>query len=301
MKWIKKGLIFCPDKNYDWMWSHAANPTVEPLGNSFFRVYFSCRDKDNRSSVGFIEFDINHPNQISYIHDKPVVSPGEPGTFDDSGASIGCILALNGKRYLYYTGWNLGVTVPWRNSIGLAISDGEEPVFYKYSIAPIIDRSEVDPYSISYPWVIFDGSVWKMWYGSNLAWGKNHNEMKHVIKYAESKNGIHWDRKNIIAVPLEYEGEWGISKPCVRERFGKMQMWYSYRGENYRIGYAESANGIHWTRMDDEVGISVSQSGWDSEMIEYPCVFDHEDQRYLIYNGNRFGKTGFGLAVLEQN
>jgi hypothetical protein len=75
-------------------------------------------------------------------------------------------------------------------------------------------------------------------------------------------------------------------------------MWYSHRGKNYRIGYAESLDGLHWTRKDNEAGIHVSRSGWDSQMIEYPFVFDHQGSRYLLYNGNDYGKTGIGLGQL---
>jgi hypothetical protein len=79
-------------------------------------------------------------------------------------------------------------------------------------------------------------------------------------------------------------------------------MWYSIRfGKTYRIGYAESTDGVDWQRKDNQVGIDVSDAGWDSEMIEYPCVFDHAGERYMLYNGNGFGKTGFGLAILEQD
>ena len=76
-------------------------------------------------------------------------------------------------------------------------------------------------------------------------------------------------------------------------------MWYSYRGEKYRIGYAESEDGIVWTRKDNESGIGVSSEGWDSEMIDYPVVFKHKDDVYMLYCGNGYGKTGFGLAVRE--
>lgn len=79
-------------------------------------------------------------------------------------------------------------------------------------------------------------------------------------------------------------------------------MWFSYRsgtGETYRIGYAISSDGKQWKLALNETGIDVSASGWDSEMIEYPFVFDHEGRRYMLYNGNGYGKTGFGLAVLE--
>ena len=85
-------------------------------------------------------------------------------------------------------------------------------------------------------------------------------------------------------------------------------MWYSYRAiedyrtntaNSYRIGYAESNDGISWVRKDDEVGIDISESGWDSEMIEYPMVFNYRGEKYMFYNGNGFGKNGFGYAIYE--
>lgn len=46
--------------------------------------------------------------------------------------------------------------------------------------------------------------------------------------------------------------------------------------------------------------IDVSSSGWDSEMIEYPFAFHHSGALYMLYNGNGYGKTGFGLAVRDE-
>ena len=77
-------------------------------------------------------------------------------------------------------------------------------------------------------------------------------------------------------------------------------MWYPYRGESYRIGYAESRDGTDWTRRDDIAGIEPSASGWDSEMVTYPFVFRHRDRRYMLYCGNGYGLTGIGLAVSEE-
>jgi hypothetical protein len=122
--------------------------------------------------------------------------------------------------------------------------------------------------------------------------------MAHVIKYAESMDGMIWQRTGTIAIDFKSAEEYAISKPCVLKENGRYKMWYSYRGTAYRIGYAESEDGIHWTRMDDQVGIDVSESGWDSDMIEYPHVFDHQGRRYMLYNGNEYGRTGFGLAIL---
>lgn len=300
MKWRKLGRVFCPDGNFEWMRSHAANPTAVPLGGGYFRIYFGSRDANNRSSVCWIDTDIRFPTKVLRVCEAPVIGPGRPGSFDDSGASMGCVTAAAAGWHLYYVGWNLGVTSPWRNSIGLAVGDAVQGQFARYSEGPILDRDPVDPYSLSYPCVLRDGVRWHMWYGSNLDWGPTQAEMSHVIKYAYSNDGIRWTRDGAVAISHAHRGEFAISRPCVVLDGRTYQMWYSYRGERYRIGYAESPDGRTWTRKDDLAGISVSEEGWDSESVEYPWVFQHEDAKYMLYNGNGYGRTGFGLAVLER-
>lgn len=299
MKWRKLGLVFSVDNVHPWMKSHCANTVAEHLYNDVFRVYFSSRDEKNISSIGYVDVDINPPFEILGISEEPVLSPGPAGTFDDNGVSLSTIITIHEKKYLYYLGWNLGVTVPWRNSIGLAIYNETSKRYEKFSMAPILDRNHVDPYSISYPFIIHDNGIYRMWYGSNLAWGKEQKDMAHLIKYAESNDGVHWDRQGIIALNFKNDDEYAMSRPYVLKEDGIYRMWYSYRGAAYRIGYAESEDAIHWVRKDEEVGLDVSESGWDSETVEYPFIFQHKGHRYMLYNGNKYGKTGFGLAVLE--
>ncbi len=301
MQWKKLGRVFVPDNHPPWMETHAANPVVEHLDEDIYRVYFSGRDNNNRSSIGYVDVDINPPFKIIGVAPRPLVVPGERGMFDDSGVSLGCIVNVEGRKFLYYLGWNLGVTVPWRNSIGLAIFNEKSGMYEKFGKAPLLDRCEVDPYTISYPYVMKDGNIYRMWYGSSLGWGKDWMEMSFVIKYAESHDGIHWNREGHIALNFKSDKESAIARAFVLNEKEKYKMWYSYRGDSYRIGYAESTDGVQWTRKDELAGIDVSDNGWDSEMIEYPHVFDHKDSRYMFYNGNGFGKTGFGLAVLEHN
>lgn len=303
MKWKKLGLIFSPDHNYDWMVSHAAIPFAEHIKNDLFRIYFSCRDATDRSFVGYVEIDINQPLQIICISKYPVLSPGAIGTFDDSGTMLSWITRHDHRGYLYYIGWNLGVTVPFRNAIGLAISKKDNGGFKKYSEGPILDRSQTDAYFVASSCVRVEGQKWKMWYLSCVRWELVNGVPKHWyhIKYAESNDGIHWVRNDTVCIDFKSDDEYAISRPCVIKEGDIYKMWYSCRGEAYRIGYAVSDDGIHWMRMDKHVCIDVSQSGWDSEMIEYPFVFDHNGRRYMLYNGDGYGKTGFGLAVLEKD
>jgi hypothetical protein len=139
-----------------------------------------------------------------------------------------------------------------------------------------------------------------MWYLSCTNWNNVNGKSRHRyhIKYAESSDGIQWERNGNISIDYSNDSEYAISRPSVMRDKDCWRMWYSYRGKSYRIGYAESIDGLRWERIDQEVGIDVSDSGWDSQMIEYPFVFDHDGQRYLLYNGNGYGRTGFGLAAL---
>jgi predicted GH43/DUF377 family glycosyl hydrolase len=304
MTWHKIGQIFSPNKNYEWMWSHAANPVPYILNEEqgIVRVFFTCRNSLNVSHIGYVDIDFSNEFKIIKLSEKPILTPGVPGMFDDSGAAMGYLIEKEKVFYLFYLGWNLKVTVPWLNSIGLAISDSIDGEFKKVSMAPIMDRSNEDPFSISYPSIILDDGKYKMWYGSNLSWGKDQSEMKHVIKYAESLDLLNWKRTNQVHVGLFHKNEYALSKPWVIREGNTFKMWYSYRGngdiDTYRIGYAESIDSKIWTRKDDESGINISETGWDSEMICYPSVFTLNSRTYMLYNGNGYGKSGFGLAVL---
>ena len=304
MKWKKLKNIFYPGGNYEWMISHAANPFAMPLTKNVFRIFFTCRNKKNQSHIGFVDVDFKNNFKVLNISKQPVLSPGEPGLFDDSGVAMGYMLKVKSKLQLYYLGWNLKVTVPWMNTIGLATWNQKKNKFEKHGRAPVMDRSEEDPFSISYPSVLFENGKYKMWYGSNLSWGKDQSEMNHVIKYAESSNGICWERSAKVVVPLMHPDEYALSKPFVVKENSVYKMWYSYRAnkkiKTYRIGFAESKDGIKWKRKDDEAGIDVSSKGWDSEMICYPFIMKYGNDHYMLYNGNGYGKTGFGIAILEK-
>lgn len=306
MNWKKLKHIFCATGQYDWMMTHASNPFpyVIDKEKGIVRILFSCRDINNCSSIGYVDVDFLNNFQVIGISNKPVLSPGTPGLFDDNGVSMSWIIPVNDKLYLYYLGWNLRTTVPWLNTIGLAIANNIDGPFEKYGRVPVMDRSNEDPYTVSYPCVIFDNGIYRMWYGSNLSWGKEQHEMAHVIKYAESADGLQWTRTNEVHIPFVHKGEYALSKPGVLRLGNEYRMWYSYRAsersDRYRIGMAVSADGYKWERRDDEVGIDVSPEGWDSLSIEYPNVFEFGGKLYMLYNGNDYGKTGFGIAQLIQ-
>lgn len=298
--WKKRGLVFCPDQNFGWMQTHAAVPIAERIKGDLYRIYFSTRDAANRSRTGYVVIDIQKPQAILELSENPVLDIGALGTFDDSGAMATWLAEWNGQRYLYYIGWNLGVTVPFRNSIGLAMGSPTRD-FEKIYEGPIVDRTMHEPHFCASCCVIPGADVWRMWYLSCTGWEIKDGRPSHHyhIKYAESDDGVDWRRTGQVAIDFGDSQEYAISRPSVLYEGGLWRMWYSHRGAAYRIGYAESEDGIDWSRRDALAGISVSETGWDSEMIEYPHVFQHDGQTFMLYNGNGYGATGVGLAVLE--
>lgn len=303
MKWKKLGQIY--DGNLIANYQYAAVPVAKIINENIIRIFFSARNRENQSLPFYFDYSLES-NELLQLSQKPLLSLGTLGAFDDSGVMPTSLVEKNDVLYMYYIGWNLGVTVPFRNSIGLAISKDDGNTFKKLFEGPIIDRTKDEPHFTASNCVLIEDNIWKIWYLSCVKWVKSDNEITHYyhIKYATSLDGINWIREGKIAIDFQYPNEYAISVPRIIIDSNKYKMWYSYRGgeisETYRIGYAESDNGIDWVRMDDKVGIDVSIKGWDSEMICYPFLFNLNGKRYMLYNGNNYGKTGIGLAVLEK-
>lgn len=303
MRWQRLGCAFHSAGQRPWMRSHAANPVAEHLTGDLFRVYFGCRDETNRSHIGAVILDIGDRVTLVDVEPDPALEPGEPGLFDDSGTSVGSVVRDGDETYLYYIGWNLSVTVPFRNSIGLARRQGRDGPFVKAARAPVVDRDEADPLSLSYPWVRHEEGLWRMWYGSNLAWGPARGEMTHAIKSAWSLDGQKWQRDGEVQLAPGLPDEPIVCRPCVIHLDGIYRMWYSRRlratdgrAAPYQLGYAESDDGVVWQRRDELGGLGPSGAGWDSDEIAYPSVFAHRGALYLLYNGNGYGRSGFGVA-----
>ena len=301
MDWVKRGRIFAPPSGLPWMSGHASVPCVNALDKDRVRVFFSGRDRADRSRVGSFDFDPRKPGEATTVNDGPALEPGGLGSFDENGTMGSWVLSHEDSLWMYYVGWTRGVTVPFYNSIGLARSHDGGLSFQKVAEGPIVGQNAIDPYFTASSCVLIDGGIWKMWYLSCTGWDLIDGKPRHSyhIRYAESDDGVEWKRSGSICIDYQSEDEYAISRPSVIRDGDLYRMWYSYRGASYRIGYAESHDGVEWVRKDEAAGIDVSPEGWDSEMIEYPCVFDHAGSRYMLYNGNGYGATGIGLAELS--
>lgn len=300
--WHRRGLLIPAPTVQSWSCSHAALPFAETIDQRQIGVYYSPRDEHGSAHVALAHARADGPGGelIACDHEpEPILSPGRIGAFDDRGVTMSCVVHTESATFLYYTGWTLGVSVPFYFFVGLAIRPSGEPVFKRVSPAPILERNNVDPYLTASPWVLREDGIWRMWYVSCIGWRLVDGEPQHRyhLRYAESEDGIAWRREGRVSIDFASNSEYAISRPCVVRDSDCYRMWFSARGDRYRLGYAESPDGLTWVRNDQDAGLEPSDAGWDAEMLAYPAILDHGGYRYLLYNGNGYGRTGIGYAV----
>lgn len=296
--------MYAPGGHLWWARSYAVLPTADVLDDRVIRIYFASLDVNRFGRIGFVDLDAGDPKHILYESQEPVLDIGEPGTFDDCGVNASSIVNVAGGKYLYYVGWQRCERVPYMLFSGMAVSKDSGGTWSKHARIPVLDRTDAEPSFRSAPFVKLEEGTFKVWYTSCVHWSNEGGwvHYNNVIRYAESKDGYVWDGINQVCFAPEGPDDYAVGRPCILREGELYKMWYSIRSRQqitYRIGYAESADGVTWVRKDNETGIDPSETGWDSEMICYPFVVDAGGKRYMFYNGNRHGSTGFGCAVLD--
>ena len=310
--WKKCGFLHTEDKRTDWAYSHCHKPTPLLIDDDTLRIYYGTRSLHGHTRTTFVDIDITDLDHcyVKYVHDKPVLGLGKIGTFDDSGANVSSLIKLNnGDIYMYYIGWNPSTTVHTRNSIGLAVSKDGGYTFERMFDGPILDRNKYEPYYTGAVDVKLIDGKWKLWYTYGQEWKiiNQKPEIQYYIRYASSSNGVDWVRNSndCILPNNEYEC---TARPSIIYDNEMYRMWYSYRNmvsfrtnpdNGYKAGYAESLDGVNWIRMDNISILNKSDVGWDSEAIAYPYVLKIRDRYLMLYNGNGFGRTGFGYALSQ--
>lgn len=312
-RWLKRGRIFCADGRYDWMQTHAQNPTVLVLADRL-RIYFNVRPK--RSADGlvtalatFLDVERNDPGKIISVHDKPILELGEAGTFDQFGAMVRSVLMDDNEVKLYYGGWNRCIGVPFNHAIGMAASCDGGITFSRFSKGPILSRTYKEPFLQNSPYVMKVHERYYLWYGIGLGWIADTDgtmESIYVMAQATSNNGIDWERNGLPCLPFLTPNECQTNASVI-PLGDRYHMWFSHRHatdfrnkeRGYRMGYAWSTDLQHWHRDDALGDLPFGNAGeWDAEMICYPCVVEVDGKVYMFYCGNGFGETGFGYAEL---
>lgn len=300
MKWRKLGLVYKNESILDWQDNSALQPTPIDLGDRI-RMYVGFRDKIGISRIGFVDLHPSNPTKVIGVSERPVLDIGRDGAFDESGVVPSAVHKEGDSIFLYYAGYQLGSKVRFSVLGGLAVSRDGGQTFQRHMDTPCFERSNNELlFRVPHTVIKSDGKF-RVWYGagSHFEQGENKTLPVYNVRYLESKDGKNFPSSGRIVLDT-IDGEYRIGRPQVIQSSTGWAMFYGYssEAEPYKLGYAISEDGIRWLRKDKDIGLGLSEEGWDSEMMAYPSIVKSRGRTFLFYNGNGYGAAGFGVAEL---
>lgn len=318
MQWQKLGKIFDPTQHNlpNGCVQFAQSPQTLVFDN-FIRIYFSTRALDPHngkylSHIAFVDMTKDFQTVIQ-VSDNTVIPLGNLGCFDEHGIFPINIVRNGDVLYAYTCGWSRRVSVSVDTGIGLAISHDNGLTFHRYGDGPVLSSSLLEPCLVGDGFVKIIDGTFHMWYIFGKGW-KQYNpksppDRTYKIGHAISRDGLTWIKEEAHQIINDRLGpDESQALPTVIAIDGRYHMFFCYRqsfdfrqnkNRGYRIGHAWSDDLHHWTRDDDNPELAIHPDEWDSDMQCYPHVFSCNNNVYLLYNGNEFGRYGFGLAKLE--
>ena len=319
MKLNKLGKIFDPQDHIlaDGCKSFAQSPQTLVLEDGL-RVYFSTRSVDGDSGkflsrVAFVDFEADLKT-IRRVSGKTVLPLGGLGCFDEHGIFPINVLPVGDEIWGYTCGWNRRVSVSVDTGVGLVISRDGGETFTRVGTGPVLGPSLHEPFLVGDGFVIQTSTdEFHMWYMFGQRWSRETPDTApdrvYKIGHVTSMDGRNWASQSGTAILPDVIGpDECQALPSVVKFENKYHMVFCFRNlhgfrtdpdKGYRLGYAWSDDLDTWHRDDAALGFTHSAEDWDSDMQCYPHFFVFNEQLYLLYNGNAFGRDGFGLAQME--
>lgn len=304
MKWVKRGLVYKPNKEAEWWVSRGMAPAAFMLNKDVIRILQGCWDSSGISRIGYIDVSANDPRDIYGKSSTPVLDIGEPGCFDDNGVFPGHVYRHNSRIYLYYTGFQKLDKIPFTNFGGLAVSDDNGNTFTRVSKAPVMDRADEGLFTRAGTSVIFEDGIFKACYSVGSGWAHVAGKDRPVydVNYIESVDGINFGKSGKCIAKCDHAIEHGLGRPQITKIDGVYYVFYTRRLLDYKyfMGVARSYDLLEWERIDQWLStIKHGEEGeFDCKMVYFPCVINTGERVYLFYSGNEYGKDGIGYAEL---
>jgi predicted GH43/DUF377 family glycosyl hydrolase len=274
-------------------------------------------------------YSLDGRNWVKVSVNNPVMGLGDPGSWDDTFAGVcSVIFDENESTFKMWYGGGNGIVV---GDIGYATApkasfDFENNPFIKYDDPTTIPApyAESDPVLlkgpggewnsviIENPYVLFDGSVYHMWYAGSDGTGLR-------IGYAHSSDGINWvqyDDPTTTTSPYANSdpvlnngstGSWDefhVLQPSVIFDGTSYHMWFGGIGNSSftdrHIGYATSPDTIHWTEPNGNPVVPTGPPGsWDDEWVDSPNVLFINGVYHMWYCGfdGTYVQTGHATSL----
>ena len=288
---------------------------VIEVGEKRRMVYWGS-DRQRRNYILQAEAVRGDPNRW-HPFGRALIGPQPETTHNCQGPGFPFLLPITETYWLlYFTAWGERADGKLPNTTGVAVSEDGGNNWRYHAEHPVISLDRpYDTEGTGSIWIIYENDRFRMYY---TAIGKYFTRPEGVttghgdtipeigIAYAESKNGIIWEKPfdHLIIAPRRFAVtpyEYICSKPCVIRNPEGYVMWVNTFGTAYRVHRLTSKDGINWQWAkrigpDGELGVGDAGS-FDDQQRSYPTVIDSDGTLECWFTGNQFGATGMGYAL----
>lgn len=302
MVFEKKGLI-CNKEiiSLDWYKKNVMCPVPYLRESGELRVYVAFCDEDNKGRIGYIDVNPENPSEIISYSKKPVLDIGMPGMFDDSGVLPNSLVKVDGKIYMYYSGFQRHINIPYASLLGVCVSDDDGESFIRGRCTPVLDRTENELFIRTGAYVDYDSlnKKYTLYYASGKEWFKLNDKLEPVysLKTIQSDNPLIFDGEGKNLMEL-INDEYGLTIPQIIDNY----LLFSSRSKKngYRLKLASNSEG-KYVRSNEEIILNGCEDSWDREMQCFGKVYKYNEEEYLFYCGNHYGIGGLGWAKRVKN
>ena len=202
---------------------------------------------------------------------KPILGGADVGSYFDP-----CVIKVNNVFYMY-------VSCRKNKSIELFIStDGVAWMFKGIVLSGLEENCWCE--RVNRPYVIYLDNKFLLWFT-----GQDKQYIS-SIGFAISNDGLLFSKREapVLKSELSFEGK-SVMNPVVRffPENGIFKMWYS-SGDSYEpdiICYAESFDGITWSKKTDAPVLLPGTHKWDLKKVSVGDVVCLNDEYFLFYIG----------------
>ncbi len=267
-------------------WREGASMTVDVIDQGDKWQIFYVGKKDGQDSIGIASAPKTGFDGVVWKDDprNPILTPGEPGSYDSKHIVDPAAVEWDSKYYLYYSAIGDGP-----DSLGLAIS--EDGLNFKKEDEPVMVGRAPEV-------VKFDGQLY-MFYSMDSPKGG------YEFHLATSSDGKHFTPEGPVFTPSE--SGWdslSVVTPRIFEEDGIFIMAYAGddKEKDYptKFGFAFSKDLRHWVRYSENPVFSGGEPGsWESKAIWFPEILKVGDTYFLWYEGHDGKISQVGLATSQ--
>lgn len=292
--------------------SHASLPTITKKSNAEkneFLVLFSPR-KANVSRIAAGTLMISDHNGFSFDPNnvREILGPGKIGTYNDFGVMPSFVSpytwqGTNANRRssqinLYTCGWTSSETLPFHQEIGVHTFDPDS--LEVGSLNKILGRNARNPLYVTNPAHVSLANGYDLiFFVSCCSWRSEDSgklESEYHIKYEV----YHQDEFVKEGELPRISGQIASCRPWPIQVENRLFIFFSARTTkaDYNIYCCEfvDLNYFSWTGLPL---ITLGEGSWYSKMACYPSAVVFESRIYLIFCGDGYGSTGFGIASCD--